>query len=197
MPKILIVFFSRHGSVARMAQQIALGVESSSTCEAVLRRLPSISPNTQQSEAEIPDSGEPYATLEDLESCDGLIVGSPGYFGNMASPVKYFFDQTSQLWLSGALIDKPASVFTATSSLHGGQETVLASMMLPLLHHGMLISGIPYSEPSLNQTRSGATPYGSSHVAGQEGNELSAHETEACRAQGKRMAKLVQRLADL
>lgn len=195
MHKILIVYFSRHGSVARMAEQIALGVEAQADCEAVLRRLPDVSQTTAQSEATVPDDGAPYARLQDLEACDGLILGSPGYFGNMAAPVKHFLDQTSSLWLGGGMIGKPGAAFTATSSQHGGQETVLTSMMLPLLHHGMLVVGIPYSEPALNQTTGGATPYGASHVAGQHGQPLTEHEIAACRALGKRMADLAQRLS--
>ena len=194
MHNILIVYFSRHGSVARMAEEISLGVDSNPACEAVLRRLPPVSAETEQSEASVPDDGLPYAQQTDLENCAGLLVGSPGYFGNMAAPLKYFFDQTSPLWLSGALIGKPGGVFTATSSMHGGQETVLTSMMLPLLHHGMLVTGIPYSEPALNQTNSGATPYGASHVAGQQGQALSEHERSACRALGKRVANLACQL---
>jgi NAD(P)H dehydrogenase (quinone) len=192
---ILIVYFSRHGSVARMAEEISLGVEANAGCEAVLRSLPAVSARTEQVEDAVPAEGVPYATLEDLENCAGLLLGSPGYFGNMAAPLKYFLDQTSPLWLSGAMIGKPGGVFTATSSMHGGQETVLTSMMLPLLHHGMLVTGIPYSEPALNQTRSGATPYGASHVAGQQGQALSEHEISACRALGRRVADLACKLA--
>ena len=194
MHNILIVYYSRHGSVARMAEAIALGVDANPDCEAVLRCLPPVSATTEQVEEAIPATGVPYAEVDDLENCDGLLLGSPGYFGNMAAPVKYFLDQTSPLWLGGALIGKPAAVFTATSSLHGGQETVLTSMMLPLLHHGMLVTGIPYSEPALNQTRTGATPYGASHVAGQQGQPLSEHEIAACRSLGKRVADLACRL---
>jgi NAD(P)H dehydrogenase (quinone) len=192
--KILIVYFSRHGSIARMADEISLGVDSNPACEAILRRLPAVSAETEQVEKSIPDDGLPYAQQADLEDCAGLLIGSPGYFGNMAAPLKYFFDQTSPLWLSGTLIGKPAGVFTATSSMHGGQETVLTSMMLPLLHHGMLVTGIPYSEPALNQTSSGATPYGASHVAGLQGQALSEHERSACQALGKRVADLACRL---
>jgi NAD(P)H dehydrogenase (quinone) len=192
---ILIVYFSRHGGVARMAEEIGLGVDANAECESVLRCLPAVSATTEQVEDSIPAEGVPYAALSDLEACSGLLIGSPGYFGNMAAPLKYFFDQTSPLWLSGAMIGKPGGVFTATSSMHGGQETVLTSMMLPLLHHGMLVSGIPYSEPALNQTRSGATPYGASHVAGQQGQPLSEHEISACRALGKRVAELACKLA--
>jgi len=193
--KILIVYYSRHGGVARMAEEISLGVDSNVDCEAVLRRLPAVSAATEQLEDSVPDQGLPYARLADLEECSGLLIGSPGYFGNMAAPMKYFLDQSSSLWLAGAMIGKPAGVFTATSSMHGGQETVLTSMMLPLLHHGMLVTGIPYSEPALNQTRSGATPYGASHVAGQQGQALSEHEIAACRALGKRVADLASKLA--
>ncbi len=178
-----------------MAEIISRGVDSNGACEAVLRRLPGVSSTTEQTEAAVADEGVPYAQLADLENCAGLIVGSPGYFGNMAAPLKYFFDQTSALWLAGAMIGKPGGVFTATSSMHGGQETVLTSMMLPLLHHGMLVSGIPYSEPALNQTSSGATPYGASHVAGAQGQALSEHEQAACKTLGKRIAELACRLA--
>ncbi|MDH3388061.1 MAG: NAD(P)H:quinone oxidoreductase [Gammaproteobacteria bacterium] len=193
--KILIVYYSRHGSVARMAEQISLGVDSNEACEAVLRSLPSVSADSEQSIASVPQAGVPYARIADLETCAGLVLGSPGYFGNMSSALKYFLDQTSSLWLGGGMIGKPGGVFTATSSMHGGQETVLTSMMLPLLHHGMLVTGIPYSEPALNQTRSGATPYGASHVAWQQGQALSEHEVSACRALGRRIADLACRLA--
>ena len=195
MHKILIVFYSRHGSVARMAEEIGLGVDANRDCEAVLRCLPAVSAESEQVDADIPDSGLPYAQPSDLEDCAGLLLGSPGYFGNMAAPLKYFLDQTSPLWLSGAMIGKPGGVFTATSSQHGGQETVLTSMMLPLLHHGMLVTGIPYSEPALNQTTTGGTPYGASHVAGSSGQPLSDHERTACRALGRRVADLACKLA--
>ncbi len=194
MPEILIVYYSRHGSVARMAEQIALGVESEADCEARLRSLPPVSATSEQSDAAIPEAGAPYASSNDLQDCAGLILGSPGYFGNMAAPLKYFLDQTSALWLSGAMIGKPAGVFTATASQHGGQETVLTSMMLPLLHHGMLVCGIPYSEPALNRTRTGGTPYGASHVAGSDGSELSDDEIAACRTLGNRVASLAGKL---
>jgi len=177
-----------------MAQQISLGVDSSTSCEAIVRCLPPVSFATEQSAPPVPSNGAPYAETSDLESCQGLIIGSPGYFGNMASPLKYFFDQTSPIWLSGALIGKPAGVFTSTSSMHGGQESVLLSMMLPLLHHGMLISGIPYSENSLHQTISGGTPYGASHVATQQVKSLSEDEISICQALGKRIAMLTIRL---
>ena len=177
-----------------MAGHIGSGVDSHPDCEAIIRCLPEVSATSEQTAASIPEQGVPYAEIGDLQECDGLIIGSPGYFGNMAAPLKYFFDQTTEYWLSGKLIGKPAGVFTSTSSLHGGQESVLLSMMLPLLHHGMLISGIPYSEPSLNQTSTGATPYGASHVAGQQGKSLSKDEISACQALGKRIASLSTQL---
>jgi NAD(P)H dehydrogenase (quinone) len=194
LQKILIIYYSRHGGTTAMAEHIGSGVDASPGCEAIIRRLPEVSATTEQTTARIPEQGVPYAEVDDLKECDGLIIGSPGYFGNMAAPLKYFFDQTSQYWLSGELIGKPAGVFTSTSSLHGGQESVLLSMMLPLLHHGMLISGIPYSEPSLNQTSTGATPYGASHMAGQQGKPLSKDEISACQALGKRIATLSTQL---
>ena len=177
-----------------MAEQIGIGVDSNPDCEAMVRCLPGVSANTEQTQAPIPDRGVPFAETSDLDDCRGLIIGSPGYFGNMAAPLKYFLDQTSPHWLSGALIGKPAAVFTSTSSMHGGQESVLLSMMLPLFHHGMLISGIPYSEAALNQTNTGATPYGASHLAGQQGIPLSEDEISACQALGKRIADLAARL---
>lgn len=191
---ILIVYYSRHGSVQRLADEIALGVDSHPDAEAICRKVPDVSPVNESTESDIALTGDAYASLDDLERCDALIIGSPGYFGNMASPLKYFLDQATPLWLSGALIGKPAAVFTATGSQHGGQETVLTNMMLPLLHHGMLITGIPYSEPSLNRTTSGATPYGASHVAGPTGRQLSADEISACRALGLRVADIAHRL---
>lgn len=194
MPDILVLYYSRHGSVARMAEQIALGVDAQADCEARVRCLPPVSASSEQSTAAIPEQGAPYARTSDLETCDGLIMGSPGYFGNMAAPLKYFLDQTSPLWLSGAMIGKPAGVFTATASQHGGQETVLTSMMLPLLHHGMLVCGIPFAEPALHRTRTGGTPYGASHVAGSDGSELSEDEIAACRALGSRVAGFARRL---
>ena len=177
-----------------MAEEIGRGIHSNFDCEAVLRCLPEVSATSEQGSPSVPDSGLPYAQVEDLVDCAGVVFGSPGYFGNMAAPLKYFIDQTSQLWLSGQLIGKPAGVFTSTSSLHGGQESVLLSMMLPLLHHGMLVCGIPYSEPELHRTTTGATPYGPSHVAGQAGRDLSEDEISACRALGKRIAALAVKL---
>ena len=185
---VLIVYYSRHGSVQRMSEDIAVGINSVTNAEAICRRVPEVSTVTENFEPAVAPSGDAYASLGDLENCDALILGSPGYFGNMASPLKYFLDQATPVWLSGALIGKPAGVFTATSSQHGGQETVLNSMMLPLLHQGMLITGIPYSEASLNRTTTGGTPYGASHVAGPNGSPLSDDEIAACRALGARIA---------
>ena len=178
-----------------MAEQISLGIDANTKCEAIVRRTPTVSFVTEQAEAAVPATGTPYVEISELEDCQGLIIGSPGYFGNMAAPLKYFLDQTSPLWLSGALIGKPAGVFTSTSSMHGGQESVLLSMMLPLLHHGMLISGIPYSEKSLHQTSTGGSPYGASHVAAHQNSPLSQDEVSACQALGKRIASLSVQLS--
>jgi NAD(P)H dehydrogenase (quinone) len=194
MTDILVVYYSRHGSIAEMARQIADGIETIHNCHSVIRQVPEVSTNNQQSESIVAGTGPAYASNDDLIQCDGLVVGSPAYFGNMSAAMKYFLDQTSSLWLSGAMIGKPAGVFTSSSSLHGGQESVLLSMMLPLLHHGMLISGIPYSEPALHNTSTGATPYGASHVAGSRGKPMSQEEVNACRTLGKRVAQLAQKL---
>ena len=197
-PYVLILYYSTHGSVANMAEQMARGVEQVNGMEARLRTVPSVSADTQASASDIPEDGPLYCSEEDLRNCAGLILGSPVRFGNMAAPLKYFLDGTTNLWLTGALINKPASVFTSSSSLHGGQETTLQSMMLPLLHHGMVIAGVPYSEPSLTATQTGGTPYGTSHVAGsQNQSALSTDETKLCLAQGKRMAQLALALTDL
>jgi NAD(P)H dehydrogenase (quinone) len=191
---ILIVYYSRYGSVERMAQQIALGVESVDGCAAKIRCVAEISTTHEQTDPSVPADGPPYATEDDLKNCDGLILGSPSYFGNMAAALKHYLDSSSQTWLSGALIGKPAGVFTATSSHHGGQESVLLSMMIPLLHHGMLISGIPYSEPALQQTQSGGTPYGASHISGSSGKDLTADEIQICQALGRSIAELSLKL---
>ncbi len=190
-PFILVLFYSRGGATAAMAEQVGRGVELVPGVAARLRTVPAVSADTEQAAAEIPDSGPLYCDIEDLRDCSGLALGSPTRFGNMAAPLKYFVDQTSSLWLSGAMIDKPAVVFTSTSSLHGGQETTLLSMMLPLMHHGMVIAGLPYSEPGLMSARSGGTPYGASHWAG-EGSDRALDDTEAalCRALGSRVARL-------
>lgn len=193
MSKILILYYSRHGSTAEMANLIARGVESVEGAEAVLRTVPDVSTVCEKTAERIPAQGAIYVTLDDLKNCDGLALGSPTHFGNMAAPLKYFIDQTTPLWLSGALNGKPAAVFTASSSMHGGHESTLLSMMLPLLHQGMLIVGLPYSEASLRETTTGGTPYGASHWS-LEQNGLSEHEKILCRALGARLAKTVQQL---
>lgn len=189
MPYILILYYSRHGATGDMARQIARGVEETPGIEARLRTVPAVSPLCEAREDSIPAEGPPYAELDDLRNCAGLALGSPTRYGNMAAPMKYFLDGTSPLWMAGTLIGKPAGVFTSTSSLHGGQETTLLSMMLPLLHHGMLLLGLPYSETDLLRTRSGGTPYGPSHLAGPESNlPVTDEEKRLCRALGKRLA---------
>jgi NAD(P)H dehydrogenase (quinone) len=238
MPEILILYYSRHGAVQGMAQQIARGVESVPGMQARLRSVPPVAPDyavqerttamdggsaereavptgtnagvvfppnvaggrrpeaTDPEAESIPASGAPYATVEDLRACAGLALGSPTRFGNMAAPLKHFLDTTGALWASGTLAGKPAAVFTSTSTQHGGQESTLLSMMLPLLHHGMLILGVPYTEAALNRTTSGGTPYGASHVAGLENNlPLTADEKELCQALGKRLATIARQLA--
>jgi len=196
MHEILILFYSRHGATHEMARHIARGVESVADVQAVLRTVPPVSPETEASRPEIPPAGPPYAELDDLRRADGLILGSPTRFGNMAAPLKHFIDRTSPLWLSGELVGKPAAVFTSTASLHGGQESTLLSMMLPLLHHGMVLVGLPYSEARLNTTASGGTPYGASHWAGAEGKRaLDEDEQALCQALGRRVADLARRLA--
>ncbi len=189
MPYILVLFYSRYGATAEMARHIARGVEEVPGVEARLRTVPAVSTVCEASEDTIPPQGAPYAELDDLRHCAGLALGSPTRFGNMAAPLKYFLDGTSPLWIGGALIGKPAAVFTSTSSLHGGQETTLVSMMLPLLHHGMLVLGLPYSETDLLRTATGGTPYGPSHLAGPESNlPLSEEEKRLGQAQGRRLA---------
>lgn len=195
MPDILILYYSRHGSVATLANHIAFGVEQVTSVNARVRTVPSVSANCEATESTIPDLGPPYATLTDLAECDGLILGSPTRFGNMAAPLKYFIDSTSDLWLAGSLSGKPAAVFTSTTSMHGGQETTLLSMMLPLLHHGMVLVGLPYTESELTTTKSGGTPYGASHVAGIERqSDPSAEEIKLAQALGNRVAKIAIQL---
>lgn len=195
MSYILVLYYSRYGSVKQMAQYIARGIESIPGIEARVRTVPSVSPTTEATEASIPDSGAPYATLEDLKDCAGLALGSPTRFGNMAAPMKYFLDQTSSLWLSGKLVNKPAAVFSSTSTMHGGQESTLLSMMLPLFHLGFVLLGIPYTEPDLNTTQTGGTPYGASHVAGSAGkNPITDEEQRLCFALGKRLAETALKL---
>lgn len=193
-PYVLVLYYSRHGATERMARQIARGVELAGL-EARLRTVPAVSADCEASAPDIPVEGAPYATLDDLKGCAGLALGSPTRFGNMAAPLKYFIDGTSSLWLSGELVGKPAAVFTSTASLHGGQESTLLSMLLPLLHHGMLITGIPYSEPALLSTTGGGTPYGASHYAGADGKRgLDEQESALCRALGQRLAQTALRL---
>ncbi len=197
MIEILVLYYSRHGSVAAMARQIARGIESVPGAQARLRTVPPVSAETEAVAAAVPDDGAPYATREDLRECAGLILGSPTRFGNVAAPLKYFIDSTSDLWLSGTLVGKPAAVFTSTGSLHGGQEATLLTMMLPLLHHGMLLLGLPYTEPALSATESGGTPYGASHVAGLGGKPrpLSKDEATLCLALGRRVAEVAAKLS--
>ncbi|MDL5601836.1 NAD(P)H:quinone oxidoreductase [Bacillus subtilis] len=193
-PYVLVLYYSRHGATERMARQIARGIELAGL-EARLRTVPAVSADCEASAPDIPAEGAPYATLDDLKGCAGLALGSPTRFGNMAAPLKYFIDGTSSLWLSGELVGKPAAVFTSTASLHGGQESTLLSMLLPLLHHGMLITGIPYSEPALLSTTGGGTPYGASHYAGADGKRgLDEQESALCRALGQRLAQTALRL---
>ncbi len=195
MTEILILFHSESGNTATMANQIARGVESVSQCSSKLRTVPPVTPDTNATLPAVPPTGAPYITLDDLQGIDGLIIGSPTHFGNMSASLKYFLDQTSPQWFRGTLSGKPAAVFTSTGSLHGGQEATLLTMMVPLLHHGMLITGIPYSEPALMKTASGGTPYGASHMAGEDGNiPLSDEERELCQALGKRVAKIATQL---
>ena len=194
--EVLVLYYSRHGATAQMASLIARGVEAIDGVQAKIRTVPAVSTVCEATEDSIPDAGALYASLDDLKECNGLILGSPTRFGNMAAPLKYFLDGTSNLWLSGALIGKPAAVFTSTSSLHGGQETTLTSMMLPLLHHGMLIAGLPYSESALLETSTGGTPYGASHLAGADNSRnIDEHEASLCIALGKRIATLAKQLS--
>ncbi|MDC3266609.1 NAD(P)H:quinone oxidoreductase [Gammaproteobacteria bacterium] len=191
--RILILYYSRKGSTAELARYSARGVESAGG-EALVRTVPPISANTEATEPKIPQSGPPFASVTDLEKCDGLMLGSPTRFGNMAAPLKYFLEQTSGLWLKGALINKPAGVFTSTSSLHGGQESTLISMVLPLIHHGMLWAGIPYSEPAISTTRTGGSPYGASHVANEWNDAISEDERLLAIALGKRITMIAKNL---
>ncbi|MFZ2314167.1 MAG: NAD(P)H:quinone oxidoreductase [Gammaproteobacteria bacterium] len=194
MTTILVLYYSRQGSVKQMAQYIARGVESVDDVEAKIRTVPPVSTTIEAIEPAIPETGALYATLDDLKECDGLALGSPTRFGNMAAPMKYFIDQASSIWVSGSLVDKPATVFTSTSSLHGGQESTLITMMLPLLHLGCMVLGIPYTEADLSTTASGGTPYGASHHAGSAGNLLTDEEQRLCFALGKRLALTAKKL---
>ena len=196
-PYILVLYYSRSGHTAEMALQIARGVSKVSGMEARVRTVPPVSPNTEASEPAVPAEGAVYCTTDDLRHCAGLALGSATRFGNMAAPLKYFLDTTGDLWLNGALVDKPAGVFTSTGSLHGGQEATLLSMSIPLLHHGMLITGVPYNEPALSKTTGGGTPYGPSHHAGTETSlPLTNDEKTICQALGTRLARLAKTLGN-
>lgn len=195
-PYILVLYYSRHGATAQLAQYIARGVESIDGIEARIRTVPPVSTTCEAIDSSIPNSGAPYVTLDDLRECQGLALGSPTRFGNMASPLKYFLDTTTPLWLAGDLVNKPACVFSSSASMHGGQETTLVSMMLPLIHHGMMIIGVPYTEPSLNTTQTGGTPYGVTHVAGiASNNPLSQDEITLAKQLGKRLGKITMQLS--
>ena len=193
MINILVLYYSRDGATKAMAQQIAHGIESVSGTEATLRTVPKISTVCEKTADDIPESGSLYVTLDDLKNCDGLALGSPTHFGNMAAPLKYFIDNTTEAWFSGSLTNKPAAVFTSTGSMHGGQETTLLSMMLPLFHHGMILLGLPSSEDALRETQTGGTPYGASHVAHIQ-QTLSKDEKTLCFALGARLAKTAIKL---
>ena len=196
MLKILVLYYSQNGSVLNLAREIAKGIDSMAGCEAVLRTVPKVSTVCEQVADSIPDSGAPYVSIEDLRTCAGLAMGSPTRFGNMAAAMKYFLDGSSGVWLSGDLIGKPASVFTSSSSMHGGQESTLLTMMVPLLHQGMMVLGVPYSEADVGSTKTGGTPYGASHVSGSEGkNQLSPAEKRIAFAQGKRLAQTALQLS--
>lgn len=191
MTTILVLYYSKEGAVKAMAQAIALGINSINGVEAKIRTVPDVYANVEEKKSSIPDTGSIYATLDDLIAADGLALGSPTRFGNMAAPLKYFIESTSSLWFNGALENKPATVFTSTGSLHGGNEATLLTMQIPLLHLGMIIMGVPYSIPELSTTSSGGTPYGASHVSIEKGGvQLSDEERKICIAQGKRIAKL-------
>ncbi len=195
MSEILVLYYSQGGAVKEMAQLIARGLESVSGAKARIRTVPKVSANCEATESDIPANGDPYIELSDLEECIGLALGSPTRFGNMAAPMKYFLDSTAGLWLKGALIGKPAVVFTSSGSIHGGNETTLLTMMLPLMHHGMLIVGLPYSEPELSSTQSGGTPYGASHIGGaMDDKPITADEKKLCMALGKRLAETALKL---
>lgn len=193
--EILVLYYSQHGATQQMAQLVARGVEQAGLT-ARLRTVPPVSATCEATAPAIPDSGAPYASLSDLEQCCGLAVGSPTRFGNMAAAMKYFWDGTGGLWMRHALAGKPAALFTSSASLHGGQESTLLTMMVPLLHHGMILVGLPYSEPELSQTQTGGTPYGASHVAGSAGDApISEHEKKLCLALGRRLAETARKLA--
>lgn len=196
MSEILILYYSQGGAVREMAQLIARGVQSVSNVKARIRTVPKVSANCEATEPDIPNSGDPYVELQDLQECIALALGSPTRFGNMAAPMKYFLDGTTSLWLKGSLIGKPAAVFSSTGSMHGGNESTLITMMLPLMHHGMVMVGLPYSEPSLSSTTSGGTPYGASHVGGaMDDKPITEDEKKLCIALGKRLAETALKLS--
>lgn len=195
MNEILVLYYSQGGAVREMAQLIARGIESVDGTKARIRTVPKVSANCEATEPDIPVRGDLYVELKDLEECAGIALGSPTRFGNMAAPLKYFLDGTTSLWLKGTLINKPAAVFTSTGSMHGGNETTLLTMMLPLMHHGMLIVGLPYSEPALSMTQTGGTPYGASHIGGtSDDRPMSDDERKLCIALGKRLAETALKL---
>ena len=196
MPEILVLYYSRGGSVARLARHVARGVDEVDGMAARLRTVPPVAPVTEVAAPPVPEEGAPYVERGDLAQCAGLLLGSPTRFGNMAAPLKHFIDGLGSEWVSGTLVGKPAGVFTSTSTMHGGQEATLLSMMLPLLHHGCVLAGIPYTEPALNNTRTGGTPYGASHVAGlKDDPQPSDDEAVLARALGRRIAQLAARLS--
>lgn len=195
-PYVLVLYYSTSGKTAKMAQQIARGIERVTNIEAKIRTVPKVSATCEATSPEIPESGAIYCSEEDLRNCEGLIVGSPTRFGNMAAPLKYFLDGTAAIWASGGLVNKPAAAFTSTGSIHGGQESTLLTMMLPLLHHGMLFVGIPYTEQALKDTSTGGTPYGASHHAGENNeNTFSKEEKILCQALGERVATIATKLS--
>ena len=197
MTEILVVYYSRHGATAELARQAARGISSVAGCTATVRTVPPVSAESERAIKAVPDAGAPYATLEDLRRCDGLLLGSPTRFGNMAAPLKYFLDGTSSLWLDGSLSGKPAGVFSSSQTLHGGQESTLLTMSIPLLHQGMLLVGLPFTERAINHTRTGGTPYGATHVAGfaAQPGTLSEDEITLAQALGKRVAEVAANLA--
>lgn len=196
MSDILVLYYSRHGAIKNMAQQLARGIEKVTGMQARIRTVPDVSAVSVATSDSAPTDGAPYASLEDLRECSGIALGSPAYFGNMAAPMKHFLDSTTALWLSGDLVGKPAAVFTSSSSQHGGQESTLLAMMLPLLHHGMLLMGIPFTHAELSTTQRGGTPYGASHVAGDDNDQpLNTEEKFLCQVLGQRLAETAQSLS--
>jgi len=197
MADILVLYYSRNGATESLAREVCNGVDAVKGMSAQLRTVPSVSAVTEAIESDVPESGPPYATAEDFRNCAGLVIGSPSHFGNMAASLKYFLDGTLSEWLKGSAVGKPAGLFASTGSLHGGQETTLLTMAVPLLHHGMIIVGVPYTEPALSSTKSGGTPYGPTHVTwNRDRDELSKEEIELSRALGKRVAEIAARLAN-